>query len=57
MSDSTEFQTEFNFKGHHLKKATIVGIDKHNTVRKMIYHHKLHHKTFDYQKTFNWIEN
>lgn len=45
MLDS-EFTTDYNFLKNEcppLKKASIVGIWKHNKIRRMIAHHKAHH--------------
>ncbi len=40
-----------------LKKASIIGIWKHNKVRRMIVHHKTHRQTYNTQKTFDWIDD
>ena len=57
MIDS-EFTTDFTIDdGPALKKASIVGIWKHNQVRRMIIHHKTHRETYNSKKTSEWIED
>jgi len=57
MIDS-EFTTDFTINGGPaLKKASIVGIWKHNQVRRMIIHHKSQRQTYNSKKTFDWIDD
>ena len=57
MSDSEFTISDVKNNCPRLKKASVVGIWKENPLRKLIFHHYRHKKTFTRQKAHGWIDD
>ena len=53
-----EFNREFTQdESPPLKKASIIGIWKHNKIRKLVQHHRNDQNRFTAEKTFDWMDD
>ena len=57
--ESGDFLSDFDYRlnDYRLKKATLVGVWKQNSIRRMIYHHKTDTKFFNLKKSFKWVDD